>query len=145
VATPDNPLPAAVLAALRLGNTIEAIRLLRESTGLGLKEAKEAIDRHHLAARPRSFENSALATSLPAAVVDALRQGKKIEAIRLLREHTGLGLAQAKHAVEAAHVESGVVTVGLAPGEQPKARSAAWAIVLLAVVGYVAYRWLGGV
>ena len=33
-------------------------------------------------------------------VVAALRSGNKIEAIKLQRERTGLGLAEAKHAVE---------------------------------------------
>ena len=44
MADPDNPLPERVLAALRRGQPIEAVKLLRESGGLGLKEAVEAID-----------------------------------------------------------------------------------------------------
>jgi len=36
--------PAEVVAARDSGNKIEAIKLLREETGLGLKEAKDAID-----------------------------------------------------------------------------------------------------
>jgi len=36
----------------------------------------------------------------PAEVVEALRAGNLIEAIRLWRERTGLGLAEAKHQVE---------------------------------------------
>jgi hypothetical protein len=39
--------------------------------------------------------------SLPPEVVDAWRAGRKIEAIRILREKTGAGLAEAKAAVEA--------------------------------------------
>jgi ribosomal protein L7/L12 len=35
-----------MLAALRLGKTIEAIRLLRESSGLGLKEEKDVVEQH---------------------------------------------------------------------------------------------------
>lgn len=38
-------LPAEVLLALQQGNQIEAIKLLRLRTGLGLKEAKDEIDR----------------------------------------------------------------------------------------------------
>lgn len=37
--------PSAALEALRAGNKIEAIKLYREATGAGLKEAKEAIER----------------------------------------------------------------------------------------------------
>jgi len=40
------PLPANVLDALQRGKLIEAIMLLRGSTGLGLKEAKDVIDQH---------------------------------------------------------------------------------------------------
>lgn len=36
---------AAVQAALAEGNKIEAIKILREATGLGLKESKEMVDR----------------------------------------------------------------------------------------------------
>lgn len=38
-------LPAEVFLALRQGNKIEAIKRLRLRTGLGLKEAKDEIDR----------------------------------------------------------------------------------------------------
>ena len=40
----DKPLPAEVVAALQAGRTIEAIKLLRQMHGVGLKEAKEAVD-----------------------------------------------------------------------------------------------------
>ena len=36
-------------------------------------------------------------TSLPPAAIQALQNGNKIEAIRLVREHSGLGLAEAKY------------------------------------------------
>lgn len=37
-------MPHEVVAALERGRKIEAIKLLRESRGLGLKEAKEAVE-----------------------------------------------------------------------------------------------------
>ena len=40
----DQDLPPEVSAALQRGQKIEAIKLLRELKGLGLKEAKEAVD-----------------------------------------------------------------------------------------------------
>ena len=43
---PDN-LPANVIAALQNGNKIKAIKLLREATGMSLKEAKEAVESFH--------------------------------------------------------------------------------------------------
>ncbi|MDO9617389.1 MAG: ribosomal protein L7/L12 [Pseudomonas sp.] len=40
----DQDLPAEVVAALERGQKIEAIKLLRELRGIGLKEAKDAVD-----------------------------------------------------------------------------------------------------
>lgn len=42
--TSHEPLPADVIAAAQRGEKIEAIKILRERTGLGLKEAKDAVD-----------------------------------------------------------------------------------------------------
>ncbi len=42
----DNELPPEVQAALARGQKIEAIKLLREARGMGLKEAKEAVEAH---------------------------------------------------------------------------------------------------
>ena len=39
---------------------------------------------------------------LPAEVIDAIREGRKVEAIKLLREAKGLGLANAKVLVDRA-------------------------------------------
>jgi hypothetical protein len=40
----DGGLPQAAIAALRKGKTIEAIKIVRQERGLGLKEAKDAVD-----------------------------------------------------------------------------------------------------
>ena len=40
----DAALPEGVQAAIRRNRKIEAIKLLREETGLGLKEAKEEVE-----------------------------------------------------------------------------------------------------
>lgn len=37
-------LPVAALTALRQGNKIEAIKVIREQQGIGLKEAKDRVD-----------------------------------------------------------------------------------------------------
>ena len=44
MAESDQDLPAQVLAALERGQKIEAIKLLRELRGLGLKEAKDIVE-----------------------------------------------------------------------------------------------------
>ena len=38
------PLPAEFEQALRAGNTMAAIKIYREATGVSLKEAKEAVE-----------------------------------------------------------------------------------------------------
>jgi len=96
----DNVLPDTVLQALRDGQTIEAIKRLRQSSGLGLKEAKDMIDAYQQG-KPMHAMAQASAALLPASVQAALSSGNKIEAIKLLREQTGLGLKEAKDAVEA--------------------------------------------
>lgn len=44
--------------------------------------------------------NSEISAPLPASVADALSQGRKIEAIKLLRTASGRGLKESKDAVE---------------------------------------------
>ncbi len=53
---------------------------------------------------------------LPADVIDAVRRGNKIDAIKLLREHAGIGLKEAKDAVDAFLRASPGVTSTHSPG-----------------------------
>lgn len=39
-------LPAAALEALQQGRTLDAVRILRQASGLGLKEAHDLVERH---------------------------------------------------------------------------------------------------
>ena len=41
-----NQIPAAAILAMENGNKLEAIKLLREETGLDLKEAKELVEQY---------------------------------------------------------------------------------------------------
>jgi ribosomal protein L7/L12 len=92
-------LPAEVLAALRQGQTIMAIKRLRDARGIDLKQAKELVERH-LAGQPPSQRTFAVGDDLPAEALDALREGKLIEAIKHLRTASGLGLKEAKDVVD---------------------------------------------
>ena len=74
------PLPADVLESLQQGQTIEAIKRLRSATGLGLKEAKEAIDRHLAGEPARPRPSIAAMAALPFAVAAALRKGDRLSA-----------------------------------------------------------------
>ena len=104
--------PDVVDEALRIcqqGNKIAAIKLVRERTGLGLREAKDVVE----AAERGERQRIAPAAPAPAAAGDGsngalddaelralVAEGQKIQAIKRVREHTGWGLAEAKDYVE---------------------------------------------
>ena len=140
-------LPPDVLAALAEGETIAAIKLLRERTGLGLKEAKEVIDQH-LSGNPVALAAGARVgmgeVPLPATVVAALQGGNKIEAIRLLREATGLGLKEAKDVIDASSNSRGRVGEELSPGQVATSGKWVWGLLALVAVCVAAYVFLTG-
>lgn len=90
------PLPPDVLAALERGHAIEAIKLLRTATGLGLKQAKDVIDEH--------------ARTFPAGAKDAVA-----------------GFDSAGTTGDA----------GPAPGEVPRTRGVGWIVLALVVLAAV--------
>ncbi|MGN6152985.1 MAG: ribosomal protein L7/L12 [Lysobacteraceae bacterium] len=107
---PRPSLPQDVIDAIARGDRIGAIRRLREAARIDLKTAHDAVeawaDGRPLPPLPGlSIPSAALAQAaasvLPDDVLDALRGGNRIEAIRRLREATGLGLKDAKDLVEA--------------------------------------------
>ncbi len=81
---------------------------------------------------------------LPADVRDALQQGNKIEAINLMRERTGLGLKEAKDAVDAYQQESSTSTEGLSPGQVSRSGSVIGWLVAGIVACIAAYYFLRG-
>lgn len=93
-------LSTQVLQALQQGRTVEAIKLLREERGIGLKEARELVDGWQ-ADQPLPAESGGTPSGMSDQVRRALEQGHKIEAIRLLREERGLGLKASKETIEA--------------------------------------------
>lgn len=115
--------PAAIAEIDRLvadGKKIQAIKLYREHTGVRLQEAKDRIDHWsvsttapHLAAVSNASAAHSSITATPSSVRGALpasvaaevdrlvANDQKIHAIKLVREHTGLGLRESKDVVEA--------------------------------------------
>lgn len=90
----DIRIPPEAIAALRQGRTIEAIKLLREATGLDLRQAKAVIDARIAGAaaaqsRITSAEpapnEAASGIVLPRDAAEALSRGEVIEAIKRLR------------------------------------------------------------
>ena len=139
-----------VLAAWDRGDKIEAIRLLRSESGLGLKEAKEALESGSYSIDinpPGTFQGVP-----PQAAAEAAK-GNLIEAIKLTRETTGLGLKEAKDLVESSlRGSTGAAPRslgrGLSPGEVPKSGLSTPFILLLVLGAVVAlvyvYYGFGG-
>ncbi|HEU5086057.1 MAG TPA: ribosomal protein L7/L12 [Roseiflexaceae bacterium] len=94
---------AAVAQLLARGNKIEAIKLVRERTGWGLKEAKdyvEALPNAPPLPAPVAPEAPVSAGSMDDEARALLAKGQKIVAIKLVRERTGWGLKEAKDYVD---------------------------------------------
>lgn len=109
--TPDQQ--RQVAAEIRAGRMIQAIKLYRECTGVGLKEAKDAVEAMDPDAPPADLtpgtQSVFPASTAGTAGVDAttrrqlaamVQAGRKIEAIKTWREKTGDSLAEAKARVE---------------------------------------------
>jgi ribosomal protein L7/L12 len=88
---------------LRAGRKIEAIKRYRELTGSGLKEAKDAVEALERTGQPMILPSKAsLLREVSDADIEAqIRTGQLIDAIKLYREKNGVGLKEAKDAVEA--------------------------------------------
>ena len=109
--TPDQQRQVAI--EIRAGRKIQAIKLFREFTNSGLKEAKDAVEAMEAGGLPADLAPGTQgvfpAAEANAAGVDAttrrqlaamVQAGRKIEAIKIWREKTGDSLADAKTRVE---------------------------------------------
>lgn len=86
----------AILHQLHMGNKIKAIKMYREQTGVGLKEAKNAVETME---QRKIFEMTEMYKG-DEAIEYMLIAGNKINAIKLYRQRTGVGLKEAKDAVD---------------------------------------------
>jgi hypothetical protein len=74
---------------------------------------------------------------LPPAAQAALERGRAIEAIRIVRQHEGIGLKEAKARVDAHRRRPGKTPVGLAgPAERPGAGLLVVAAVLVLLLAW---------
>ena len=137
-------IPQEAKQAADRGDIIAAIKITREATGLGLKEAKDAVDAYSRGASGVSGtpEN----VEFPLDAIASLHQGNLIEAIRITREKTGLGLKESKDAVER-HLAQNPNINQLFQTAAARKRGGVWwriafpALVLAAIAGYL---WLSG-
>ena len=103
-----------------------------------MKEAKDLVDSQvggNVAKAARSWSGT-----LPASAAAALEQGNKVDAIRLLREQTGLGLAEAKAIIDAHSQRIVAERNVLSPGEVPRSGSGLlWLAASAIVIGIAVY------
>jgi ribosomal protein L7/L12 len=106
----DGPLEAGSLeervrALLRQRQKIQAIKLVRERTGIGLKEAKDAVEELERtdrlpadlpSGRGMKARGAPVAGEFLAEARHLKERRRAIEAVKLIRAHTGLGLKEAK-------------------------------------------------
>lgn len=98
------PMPERIHLEIAAGRMISAIKLYREATGVGLKEAKDAVERIRDGGAMQQLPE-AQARAVPDGALDGeiaalLAEGKKIAAVKLTRERLHLGLKEAKDYVE---------------------------------------------
>lgn len=89
------------------GNKIAAIKRYREATGVGLAEAKTAVEFMEAGGSiPERIQ--ADSPEFAQQIVELLGRGEKIKAVKLHREQTGSGLKEAKEAVERIGEQHGI-------------------------------------
>ncbi len=143
---------------LASGNKLEAIKVLRQQADLSLKAAKDAVEAVERGEQPDLTRNPLRGPTGPYAVdieriTDLLAHGNKLEAIKVLREQTHLGLKEAKDAVEEIE-RGGLPTITHDQREVVKGRSGGLAVrlgclvavlpVLLSIAACAALMGLGG-
>lgn len=135
--------PADARAALEAGQLIEAIKIVRQTHGLDLAEAKDWVERERDAAGAvASPTGRADRHDLPGAAEAALAGGRMIDAIKIVRAERGLGLKEAKELVDR-HIAHSDTPFGHAePGKLPGVL--AWIVLLVVLVAGGAWVVVGG-
>ena len=105
---PKADLEQQVLALLDQGQKIAAVKLYKDQTGVGLAEAKEAVEAMQAGAGPSA--PSDIGGDLESELLRLLGGGKKLEAIKLYKDRMGVALIEAKQAVESLAAKHGLVT-----------------------------------
>ena len=124
---------------------IQAVQLYHEATGVSLAEAREAVEemaRNEFSKPPsgmRNYDNPVLESKIRS----LLAKGKKIEAVKIYREEYGIGLNEAKNAVD--RIEASMPrdsatalpyesAIGRNPFEDAEATGRRWIMLVAAVV-----------
>ena len=99
-----------VRSLLEQGKKIEAVKVYKDHTGSGLKDAKDAVEAlQRGGGLPRPAEADA---DVEAEVLRLLGQGEKIKAVKLYRDRTDASLFDSKQAVEEMADRHGITVEG---------------------------------
>ena len=105
--TIDPALAVRVRELYAAGDKVKAVKALREATGLGLADAVRIADKLGATAAPKQPAGETGATAVPTISKSDERQvrslvesGQTLEALRLIRQLTGMDLRQAKAYIE---------------------------------------------
>lgn len=104
---PSADLEQQVRALLDQGQKIAAVKLYMDQTGVGLAEAKEAVEAMQAGAGPPP--PSDIGSDLEAELLRLLGRGDKLEAVKLYKDQKGSSLLEAKQAVESLAASHGLV------------------------------------
>jgi len=118
---------ARALELVRAGKKIEAIKVYRECHQVGLGEARDAVEALAAGRKPAAEATPEDDED----VLELMRGGKKIEAIKIYRGRYNVGLKEAKDAVEALAGQRGIAAQG----------SGCAGVVLLGLVALAAGAW----
>ena len=103
--SPEIKFPPEAIAAKLGDERLLAIKLVREANpGMGLREAMDAVDAYdpgrHGFVDPASTTTTTNGNDLPAEAIEALSRGQVVEAVKIVRDKTGLGLKESKDMVD---------------------------------------------
>lgn len=126
----DEPWRHDVVEALRHGRKIDAIKIVREGTGAGLAEAKSFVEGLEHSLRTGELPESTIPDrdELEHAIVDDLRGGRYIGAIKRHRDATGSDLHESRDAVRGVAHKAGIPVPSPAP-------IAIWVFVVAVILG----------
>jgi ribosomal protein L7/L12 len=133
---PREHLEFEIQRAIANRRTIEAIKLYRELHGVGLKEAKDAVDAMSRGQAPAS---RTVHDADEQQVYNALFAGNKIEAIRIWRQISGNGLKESKDFIDALELDLRTETPEKFAAA-PRRLGCAGVLVVLAI-GAAAITW----
>ena len=139
-----DPRPPEVLAALSDGNKPHAVTLLMQRQGLETSQAHARIDQYLNLSAPAAIRLGRLgaAFELPAQVLLALQQGRKIQAVALLCEVSGLELKEAKRLIDSHAVAPAPPVERALPGQQRRGSGRLWVAMAFLLLSWLLFRLL---